>query len=190
MTSVGVMAAMELGVPKDKFAKAMDYLQENAKTFEEVRIAAAAVEAWGVKDCPFELNGWLKIGLDFHASLVGGEVGNGYSRDFGSYLAMLLRLDASVKVENGGLLLTAGQRKDGGWNKKGAKSSDIESTYRVMRALMLLKEKPKDVKKLREFIAAHRNKDGGCATTPGEPSNMSGVYYCTIITKWLDDLEK
>ena len=45
-TSIGVMAAAELGIPKEKYAKSMDYLKENAKTFEEVRIGAAAVEAW------------------------------------------------------------------------------------------------------------------------------------------------
>ena len=45
----------------------------------------------------------------------------------------------------------------------------------MMRALMLLKEKPKDVKKLREFIDAHRNKDGGYATKPGDKSSMSGT---------------
>ena len=46
------------------------------------------------------------------------------------------------------------------------------------------------MKKLREFIAAHRNKDGGYATKPGDKSSMSGVYYATIITKWLDEMEK
>ena len=61
ITSIGVMAAMELGVPKEKFAKAMDYLKENAKTFEDVRIGAAAVEAWGVKDCPIKLGPWEEI---------------------------------------------------------------------------------------------------------------------------------
>ena len=59
-----------------------------------------------------------------------------------------------------------------------------------MRALMLLKEKPKDAKKLREFIESHRNKDGGYATKPGDKSSMSGVYYATIVTKWLDEMEK
>ena len=39
----------------------------------------------------------------------------------------------------------------------------------------LLKEKPKDTKALRKFIDAHRNKDGGYATKPGDPSSMSGV---------------
>src|SRR5581483_4013861 len=60
-TSIGVMAAAELGIPHEKYAKAMDYLKENAKTFEEVRIGAAAVEAWGVKDCPFDLKPWFEI---------------------------------------------------------------------------------------------------------------------------------
>ena len=81
-------------------------------------------------------------------------------------------------------------RPDGGWGKEGVKASDIESTYRVLRAFMLLKEKPKDVKTLREFVAAHRNADGGYATKPGDKSSMSGVYYAVIISKWLDEMEK
>ena len=52
-----------------------------------------------------------------------------------------------------------------------------------------VKEKPNDAKKLREFLDAHRNKDGGYATKPGDPSSMSGVYYCVIVSKWLDDME-
>ena len=39
------------------------------------------------------------------------------------------------------------------------------------------------------FIESHRNKDGGYATKPGEPSSMSGAYYCVIVSKWLDDME-
>ena len=62
-TSIGVMAAAELGIPHEKYAKAMDYLKENAKTFEEVRIGAAAVEAWGVKDCPFDLKEWQAVAV-------------------------------------------------------------------------------------------------------------------------------
>ena len=59
-----------------------------------------------------------------------------------------------------------------------------------MRAFMLLKEKPKDAKKLREFVDSHRNKDDGYATKPGDKSSMSGVYYAAIVTKWLDEMEK
>ena len=192
ITSIGVMAAAELGIPHEKYAKAMDYLKENAKTFEEVRIGAAAVEAWGVKDCPFKLDEWFKI-VEAGDSRVLWSAQDGDARHVGSLVAMWLRLGGVLppdKVKDHGLpWLKNGQRDDGGWGKKGEKVSDIESTYRVMRALMLLKEKPKDAKKLRAFVAAHRNEDGGYATKPGVKSSMSGVYYCVIVSKWLDDME-
>jgi prenyltransferase beta subunit len=189
MTSVGVMAAVELGIPRDKFAKAMDYLKSNAKTFEEVRIGAAAVEAWGVKDCPFDLKPWRAIADEF-GTLPAGDAKDGQARETGSLTAFVLRLRQSLPEGHDVLgILKPGQRDDGGWGKKGEKSSDIESTYRVMRAFMLLKEKPKDAKKLRDFIAAHRNKDGGYATKPGDKSSMSGVYYATVIGKWLDEMK-
>ena len=60
-TSIGIMVAAELDIPHEKYARAMDYLKEHARTFEEVRIAAAAVEAWGVKECPFKLDEWFKV---------------------------------------------------------------------------------------------------------------------------------
>lgn len=187
ITSIGVMAAAELGIPHEKYAKAMDYLKENAKTFEEVRIGAAAVEAWGVKDFPLASDVWAKIGHEFLVQQKEFHPKDGGARDWGSVTAMCLRIGA--KVEGAEPILIGGQRDDGGWGKKGEKESDIESTYRVMRALMLLKEKPKDTKKLREFIGSHRNKDGGYATKPGGKSSMSGVYYCVIVSKWLDDME-
>jgi prenyltransferase beta subunit len=192
-TSIGVMAAAELGIPHEKYAKAMDYLKEHAKTFEEVRIGAAAVEAWGVKDCPFDLGPWIKVGTQ---ALLDEYRNPGPPRDrtrtMGSAVALVLRLGHDfrdldrvfIKQANGD------QREGGGWGRDGQKPGDIESTYRIMRALMLMKEKPKDVKKLREFIAAHRNPDDGYATKPGEKSSMSGVYYAAIISKWLDEMEK
>jgi hypothetical protein len=191
LTSVGVMGAVELGVPKEKFAKAMDYLKENAKTFEEVRIGAAAVEAWGVKDCPFDLEPWHKTAAEV-GELDAGRAKDGGARDSGSLVALVLRLGRELAPgsDPGRILLKPGQRDDGGWGKKGEKASDLESTYRVMRALMLLKEKPKDVKELREFVAAHRNKDGGYGAKPGEASGTGPTYYAAIISKWLDEMEK
>lgn len=190
ITSIGVMAAAELGIPHEKYAKAMDYLKENARTFEEVRIGAAAVEAWGVKECPFKLDDWFRI-ADEAGKQVRGDNKDGGARNTGSLAAMLLRLGRGLPPGNAVVeILQEGQRADGGWGKKGEKASDIDSTYRVMRAMYLLKEKPKDVKKLREFVAARRNKDGGYATEPGGKSSMSGAYYAAIITHWLDELEK
>ena len=90
------MVAMELGIPKEKFAKAMDYLKENAKTFEEVRIGAAAVEAWGVKDCPFKLDEWFAIaGRHIETSDQDGspeQLHDGGAREIGSCIAFVLRL--------------------------------------------------------------------------------------------------
>ncbi|MFO0823057.1 MAG: prenyltransferase/squalene oxidase repeat-containing protein [Gemmataceae bacterium] len=195
ITSVGVMAAVELAIPKEKYAKAMDYLKENAKTFEDVRIGAAAVEAWGVKDCPFDLKPWLLI-AQIHAKDIWPSLAprDGGGRDVGSLIAMSMRLTGRMVEKNWDdqirPALIDGQLADGGWNKKGEKASDIETTYRVMRAFMLLKEKPKDRNALRKFIEQHRNKDGGYATKPGDKSNMGGTYYATIITKWLDAMEK
>jgi len=193
ITSVGVMVAVELGIPKEKFAKAMDYLKANAKTFEDVRIAAAAVEAWGVKDCPFKLDDWYEIGktymkqemkLDHEGSR------DGEARIVGSVAAFYLRIEKKVDPKFVTGFLNGGQCDDGGWGKKGEKASDIETTYRVMRTLMMLKEKPKDVKKLRAFVAKHRNEDNGYAVKPGDKSSMSGAYYCTIVLYWLDEMEK
>ncbi len=193
ITSVGVMAALELGIPKEKFAKAMEYLQANAKTFEDVRIGAAAVEAWGVKDCPFDLRGWLatanqQIGED-------GTAGkdHGIPRETASVIAMLLRLGTPrkylVNADKLDDILQAGQIEDGGWGKQDTKGSDLETCYRVMRAFYLLKEKPKDVAKLKIFVASCRNADGGYGVTPGAKSSVPATYYAAIITKWLVAME-
>jgi hypothetical protein len=195
VTSVGVMAAVELGIEKKEFAKAMDYLKANAKTFDEVRIAAAAVEAWGVKDVPFDLAPWVKVADEELAEATkppqtdvkkGGE-----ARRAGSVAAFYLRLGKPLpKREVIPEILNAGQGIDGGWGKAGEKGSDLESTYRVMRAYYLLKEAPKLAEKVRAFVAKCRNADGGYGAVPGQPSTMSGVYYAAIVTKWLNDLGK
>ncbi len=194
-TSIGVMAAVELGIPKEKFAKAMDFLCENAKTFEEVRIAAAAVEAWGVKDCPFDVKEMIQLGtkLGAYGPYDTETQQNGGARQLGSTVALVLRLGAPIGLQERkhlGAMLGNGQRDDGGWGKKDEKASDIETTYRVLRALMLVEAKPVNLKKLREFVESHRNRDGAFAIKPGDKSSMSGVYYAAIISKWLDDMEK
>ncbi len=197
ITSIGVLVAMELDVPKEKFAKAMDYIHEHAKTFEEVRIGAAAVEAWGVQDCPFDLQGWFQVAYDQGRQLQGTTDKDGGARVAAAVSATLLRLNRVLPAGNNVFAgLQAGQRDDGGWSKQGEKDSDIESTYRVMRCFMLLARgkqnksfwQPKDLTKVREFVDSHRNPDGGYATKPGDKSNMSGTYYCITVSKWLDDM--
>jgi hypothetical protein len=187
LTAIGVIAAAELGIPKEKYAKALDYLAANAKTFEEVRVGAAAVEAWGPKDCPIDLAPWFKV-AEGHTYDRGGD---GAAREAGSVAAMYLRVGKPLPGREGVLrVLRDGQRPDGGWGRTGERASDLDSTYRVMRALYLLKEKPKDPAGLRAYVAKHRQPDGGYAAAPGEGSSLSGVYYAAIITRWLDELEK
>lgn len=198
ITAIGVMVAAELEIPHDKYAKAMDYLKANAKTFEEVRIGAAAVEAWGVKDCPFKLDEWKEIAKDQGMKKATIEaLKDGEARSLGSVVAFNLRLGFTKREDSAaGHWLAQGQRDDGGWGKEGEKSSDIETTYRVMRAFTMVPERKGDNQKwldraaVRKFVESHRNKDGGFATKPGEASSMSGAYYCAIVSKWLDDMEK
>lgn len=186
ITAIGVMAAVEFDIPKEKFRKAMDYLKEHAKTFEEVRIGAAAVEAWGVKDCPFKLDGWFEIVKPYSR-----KTESIAPRGMGSLAAFYLRLGHPL-FDPAGVrrTLIEGQQPDGGWSVLGAKGSDMATTYRVMRAFHMMKEKPRDVAKLRTFVAKCRNADGGFGTTPGGKSSVGGVYYAAIITKWLDQAEK
>jgi prenyltransferase beta subunit len=48
LTAVGLMAARELGLPMDRYRKAaLSYLAANAREYEEVRMAAAGMEAAG-----------------------------------------------------------------------------------------------------------------------------------------------
>ena len=69
----------------------------------------------------------------------------------------------------------------------GTAGSDLETTYRVMRAFMMLKDRPSDVNGLRRFIARCRNTDGGYGVAPGQPSTVGGSYFAAIIRHWLVD---
>lgn len=198
LTSVGIMGAVELGVPKERFRKALDYLKDNAKTFEEVRIAAGAVEAWGVKDCPFDLKPWLDIAKrEVGPNGTAGKTDDALARETASVIAMQQRLGVprrelvgAPKLDD---VLQAGQRKDGGFGRGGEAGSDLESTYRVMRAFMLMRERPSGAEgraALRAFVASCRNADGGYGAKPGDPSAVGPTYYAAIVLHWLADMEK
>jgi hypothetical protein len=186
-TAVGLMAVVALKMPVEKYAgPAVEYLTANARAFEEIRIAAAGLEALG-KTTP-KNEAWVeavkaKRGPD---GLYGK--GDGVARDTASAEVALLRLGAK-RDDRKALLaaLVAGQRPDGGWGKEGAKGSDLESTYRVMRAFHMLKEKPPREADLRRFLDGFRADGGGYATVRGEPASASGTYYVAIIRHWLGD---
>jgi hypothetical protein len=86
-------------------------------------------------------------------------------------------------------LLRKGQRMNGGYGKEATATSDLESTYRVMRAFVMLKSQPKDVEGVRSFVAKCRNADGGYGVSPGEPSNINATYFAAIIRHWAKDMK-
>jgi hypothetical protein len=111
-----------------------------------------------------------------------------------SVIAMKLRLgqtERDLRNENElDDIFQRGQWDDGGYGEAGAKGSDLGSTYRVMRAFVLMRERPKERDAMRAFIRRCRNADGGYGVAPGAPSDMSGTYYAAIITRWLDAMEE
>src|SRR5262249_34299237 len=168
-TAVGLMAVTELKLPAERYSQpAVKYLLDNAKSFEEIRIAAAGLEA--VEKRPPQINAWLgQVAKMRNPDGTYGK-GDGLARDTGSAVVVVLRLGGKVEEpENVLKTLKAGQRADGGFGKADASGSDLETTYRVMRAFHMLKEKPADVAKLQAFIAKCRNSDGGYGVAPGQP---------------------
>jgi prenyltransferase beta subunit len=185
-TAVGVMAVVELKMPTEKYAQpAIKYLSEHAKSFEDIRIVAAALESLG-KSSPRNQE-WLKdIRNSKNADGTYGK-GVGKARATGGAVAAILRLGGKVDDRDRVLAaLRQGQRKSGGFGKEDAgDASDLETTYRVMRTFMMLKARPDDVAGLEAFIAKCRNSDGGYGVAPGQPSSVSGTYYAASIRHWL-----
>jgi prenyltransferase beta subunit len=186
-TAVGIMAVVEVKLPTAPYADGvLKYLGNNVKGFEDIRIAAAGLEALGQR--PPQADAWLKeLARLRHPDGTYGE-GDGAARETGGAVVAVLRLGGEVPHrDNVVKAIKAGQRADGGWGKAGARGSDLESSYRVIRCFHMLKERPADVDKLRAFIAKCRNKDGGYGVAPGQGSIVGGTYYAATIGHWLDE---
>ncbi len=185
-TAVGGMAVVATKLPVDAYADPIiKYLDEHAKSFEEIRIAAAGLESIGKKSP--KTDAWLaEVAKLRNADGTYGK-GEGVARDTGGAVALVLRLGGKVEQPANVLkALKAGQRPDGGYGKADAKESDLETTYRVMRTFMMMKEKP-DVARLRGFIAKCRNADGGYGVAPGQKSSVAATYFAAIVQHWLEE---
>ena len=120
ITSIGVMAAAELGIPKEKYKKAMTYLEQNAKVFEEVRIAAAAVEAFGVKESGIDVKPWFRVAAE-SITRPTPDAKDGGAREIGSITAMIARLGVTPPDEEVKFVtkqIHDGQLADGGWGRR------------------------------------------------------------------------
>lgn len=184
-TAVGVMAVKELGQPLEKYKEPVTkYFSENAKSFDEIRIAAAGLERLEAKSP--RAKAWLMtLKKDQNKDGTWG-AGAGLARDTGSYAVTWLRLGGGIgELEQVLKAVREGQRSDGGFGTADARTSDLETTYRVMRCFMMLKEDPKDAKALRGFIHSCHNKDGGFGVRTGENSTVSATYFAAVVEHWL-----
>jgi prenyltransferase beta subunit len=186
-TAVGIMTVRDLGMPLEPYIDgAVKYLSDNAKSFEEIRIAAAAFE--GIERPAPKRDAWLVEIKKLQNP--DGTFGKGaaQAREIGSAAVILLRLGDKLDQRDNVLkALRDGQRPNGGFGKGATNSdADLETAYRVMRCFMMLKEKPARVEALRTYIAKCRNEDGGYGPAPGETSTVGATYFATIIRKWLD----
>jgi prenyltransferase beta subunit len=187
-TAVGLMAVAELKMPVEKYAGgASKYLAENAKTFEEIRIAAAGFES--IKKKSPKEDAWFGAVVQMQNKDATFGKGAGQARETAGAVVTIMRFGSKPPLPNVFIkVLKAGQRQNGGWGKADDEiASDLETTYRVMRCFVMLKARPDNVEGVRSFVAKCRNADGGYGVAPGQPSSVGGAYFASIITHWLKE---
>ncbi len=188
-TAVGLMAVSALKLDANPYTEGtIGFFSKNAKAFEEVRIAVAGLEA--IKATSPDFPHWIEqVKADQNPDGTFGK-GPGQARETGSKVAALLRMGVPLEPEKKAAIvaaLRAGQKPDGGWSE-GDGPSDLGSSYRIMRAFFMMKEKP-DLARLRGYIAKHRQSDGGYASYPGGVADLGGTYTCSIISYWARQLD-
>jgi hypothetical protein len=187
-TAIGLIALATYSMQIRPYQGAAKYLDDHVKGFEQIRIAAAGFEA--IRRRPAKADEWLKeIATLRNPDGTYGK-GDGKARATGGAVVAVLRLGGKVPHPDAILKsLDAGQRADGAWGKEGAKGSDLESSYRVMRAYHMLQTgpaRPAHADRLRAFLARCRNEDGGYGVAPGQKSSVSGTYFAATILHWLE----
>jgi poly(3-hydroxybutyrate) depolymerase/prenyltransferase beta subunit len=185
-TASGLMAIAELRIiDADTVTRAVEYLAANARTFEEIRIAVAGLEA--VKATSPAFAAWTgQVEADRNSAGTWGQ-GAGQARATGSAAVALLRMGVNLDRKDAVVTaLRSGQRGDGGWSD-GDKPSDLGSSYRIMRCFYMLGEKP-DIDRLLAYVARHRQTDGGYGPAPGKPSDLGSTYFALIMIRWARQL--
>lgn len=187
LTAVGLMAARELGLPLERYRdKALRYLAERAKEYEEVRMAAAGMEAAG--EVPREPAARWLAALQARAN-PDGTFGQGAekARATGGTIVAILRLGGEIKDQQRILeLLNSQQQSDGGFAQSADGRSDLETTYRVMRCYHMLRAKPAREDALKRWVASCRHHEGGYGIRPGQPPTVGATYFAAMVLSWLN----
>lgn len=187
VTAIGVLVVAELKLTAEPFeAAAAKFLGENVKTFEDIRITAAAFEALGKR--PAQADAWLKQIAKLRNEDGTYGKGTGVARATGGAIAAVIRLGGKVEHPAAAIkAMRAGQRADGGFGTADSPSSDLATSYRVMRSLHMLHAQPQDADRLQAFIDSCHNADGGYGVAKGKPSSAAGTYYVSSILHWLNE---
>jgi hypothetical protein len=188
-TCIGLIVGPDLGFAADAYyTPAIKYLAANVKGFDEIRIAAAAVAAIKAKS-PRQAE-WVAETEKLQIPPPQKTLPDGRARLVASQAVTLLRLGQTLKSSDAVVKdLRQGQGQDGGYGKVDSPKSDLETTYRVMRAFMMLKAKPANPDAIRGLIQKCRNQDNGYGVAVGQPSNVSGTYYAAVISYWLEEMK-
>lgn len=186
-TAIGLMAVTELKMPTEKYtAGALKFFAANAKSFEDIRIAAAGLERLKAKSSTNDV--WLEQVKKMQNEDGTFGKGLGQARMTGSAIVTLLRLGGKVdNTEAVVKAIKAGQRPSGGFGKDDSElANDLETSYRIMRCFVLLKSRPADVEGLRSYVAKCRSEDGGYGISPGQPSAIGPTYFAAILKHWIE----
>jgi hypothetical protein len=183
-TAMGLMALVELKTATDQVAgPCKEYFAQRAKSLSEIYIAVAALHAAGLSAST--ANDWIAL---FAATRTDGGVYGKSPVDTAGAVITILRLGGKIEDPDAvAAVLNRAQRDDGGF--AGTDASDLGTTYRIMRALYMLKTRP-NIQSCRAFLARCRNVDGGYGLTPGQRSTVSATYFAVIVMHWLDELER
>ncbi len=189
-TAIGLMAIAELKMPVERYrAGAVKFLEENAKNFEDIRIAAAGLESVNARAATTDV--WIRQIRKLQNPDGTFGTGDGKARLTGAAVVTILRLGGTVDHRENVLeALKEGQRLNGGFGAgKMPNDADLATGYQVMRAFHMLKAVPNSVEGLRTFVEKCRNEDGGYSNTPGTESSVGATYYASIIHSWLKGLQ-
>ncbi len=197
-SAMGWMALAELKHPllKDEQARKqyVAYLEAASMSIDEIRITAATIESLGIDPPAFlqlkyrhllqkQQKEWQLIENDLKTPQKAAY----FARLLAGVYVTEKRLKVTMKQPDAAILLR-GQWPNSAWGKED-QPPDLESTYRVVRALVMMNAKPR-TDELRRFVDACRQQDGGYALAPGTRSDISATYFAGILYEWLREWEK
>jgi len=154
-------------------------MSENAKEFEEIRMAAAGMEAAGQRTTFARV--WL-VNLQRRAN-PDGSYGKGAEipRATGGTVAAILRLGGKAGGFRLGHRHTEQRTEQGRWfGKDDTGASDLESSYRIMRCYHMLKPSAASGGRPRIHRRVPQRRWRVRGSTRGSPSNVSGTYLLAL----------